>query len=597
MRPASVAALLAVLHGAWAAAGRHHRTVAVDVSAHRATPRVEHLLRLNCSASGTSDCSGAIDAAAARCPAGCTLVFGGPGTYLIEPAGAAQYETPASVTLSFERGAALKTRGTHVTLRGAVVAGGSRIFVSSPQPVGLSMSNVSDPLPVVVATLPRPHGLVVGGRFVITGAAEAPFNGPYGVMAVLSPTSFSFVVGARPAVPKASGAPQLHVCGFRFGRGVVANVDARPMAEQTLSPVPFAYPEWWGAQGMGQFGARADNPPARNASHDDTLAVQHAFDSGAPVLFLRDYAVSRVVLAGAGRMVDGHNHWLAGLFQDVPAGAVLELKCGSSVVQNLWVMADFDRTYASAVHLYTNDLNLWQPEFNRFINLQFWFAKIGLAIGALPTQPHCCAGQGVVAPDGEATNAPLSESSFAGLNFYGVEKAIYFHQPNGYLQVSDSTIATFNTGWPESRLPFFDYNATTALHQVYGSLDLVNCDVENQPSSEGAWKHPGQSVVSIQGGSLSLKNIIYEASSSFRIGGHACPKGDSGCDTVVEVTWDGDLDGGLNGASSALWPMNMFEIAADARGSLTIKNQNFNRGAGYAGEVRNVAHTHARTHA
>ena len=52
--------------------------------------------------------------------------------------------------------------------------------------------------------------------------------------------------------------------------------------------------------------------PQRGAGHDSSAAVQFSFDSGAPVLFLQDYAVSKVTLCGGNRMIDGHNHFLIG---------------------------------------------------------------------------------------------------------------------------------------------------------------------------------------------------------------------------------------------------------------------------------------------
>ena len=50
----------------------------------------------------------------------------------------------------------------------------------------------------------------------------------------------------------------------------------------------------------------------------------------------------------------------------------------------------FNEGYQAGAHWYTNDLNMWQPEFNRLEGLQFWWSVIGMAIGALPTQTDCC---------------------------------------------------------------------------------------------------------------------------------------------------------------------------------------------------------------
>ena len=68
--------------------------------------------------------------------------------------------------------------------------------------------------------------------------------------------------------------------------------------------------------------------------------------------------------------------------------------------------------------------------FNRLRNIQLFYGKIGLMVGAPPTQADCCAWQGDVVPDGQATNAPLSESNMDGLLFYGCQTAIWLRQPN-----------------------------------------------------------------------------------------------------------------------------------------------------------------------
>ena len=68
--------------------------------------------------------------------------------------------------------------------------------------------------------------------------------------------------------------------------------------------------------------------------------------------------------------------------------------------------------------------------FNRLRNIQLFYGKIGLMVGAPPTQPDCSAWQGDVVADGQATNAPLSESNMDGLLFYGCQTAIWLRQPN-----------------------------------------------------------------------------------------------------------------------------------------------------------------------
>jgi hypothetical protein len=64
-------------------------------------------------------------------------------------------------------------------------------------------------------------------------------------------------------------------------------------------------------------------------------------------------------------------------------------------------------------------------------NIKIQYGQIGLMIGAPPSQADCCLWQGQIAPDGQATNAPVSESNMDGFLFYGCQTAIWFRQPNG----------------------------------------------------------------------------------------------------------------------------------------------------------------------
>jgi len=52
---------------------------------------------------------------------------------------------------------------------------------------------------------------------------------------------------------------------------------------------------------------------------------------------------------------------------------------------------------------YTNALNVNYVGFNRLRNIQFYYGKIGLLVGAPPSQEDCCAWQGAVVPDGQAS--------------------------------------------------------------------------------------------------------------------------------------------------------------------------------------------------
>eukprot|EP01047_Picozoa_sp_COSAG01_P082115 COSAG01_NODE_16642_length_1218_cov_2.503128_3_plen_89_part_00 len=85
-------------------------------------------------------------------------------------------------------------------------------------------------------------------------------------------------------------------------------------------------------------------------------------------------------------------------------------------------------------------------------------------IGAPPYQARIL-WQGQTAPDGEATNAPLSESNMDGFLFYGCQNALWYRQPNGFLQISNSVIGALNNEWPSG---LFDCNNSAAIqmHEV-----------------------------------------------------------------------------------------------------------------------------------
>ena len=542
------------------------------------------LSRVDASTASTVDVSATIDAIAAeQNSTGRTLFFPGPQEYFLSPAsrGRGNWTTPAALTLHLGGGACFKAAQlAQIFMGGPLVAAPEQIFTVSAGAVTLKPNvTAGGRLTSIIATTPTPHHFTSGMRFRLTGADDKEYMGNWGATLVLSPTTFCFEV-AHPPATNSTVNGMISIASFFWNKGSAADTDARPGGLYVTGASTWVYPEYWGAVGTGQLG-RNDQPPTISTGHDSTSAVQFAFDSGAAVLFLQDYAVSRVTLCGGNRLLDGHNHFLIG--NQFAAGsttnAVFEIKCGSSIIRDVWIMGAFDKGYEAGAHWYTNDLNLWQPEFNRIEGMQFWWLVIGLAVGALPSQPSCCAWQGVVVADAQATNCPLSESSLTGLDFYGTVEAIHYHQPNGYLQITDSTIGAQPLGWVAAEGHVYPGNDSVALHIPYGSLDVVNCDLENVAVE--AWKFPGARTVRILGGSLNLHNVIYEAMNSFHIGTRPGSGSES---SSVNVVWNGGLDDGLNGAVSTAWRMNFFDIHPEAKGSLVVKDQDFSRGAGYANE-------------
>ena len=108
--------------------------------------------------------------------------------------------------------------------------------------------------------------------------------------------------------------------------------------------------------------------------------------------FLSDYRVDRVTV-GSGTVLAGQGHALIGNAK-LKRNAVLEIKGDMCDIRDTQVHSDFGNNYQSAVHWYTNALNVAYVGFNRLRNLQFYYGRIGLMIGAPPTQLDCCAWQG-----------------------------------------------------------------------------------------------------------------------------------------------------------------------------------------------------------
>ena len=178
---------------------------------------------------------------------------------------------------------------------------------------------------------------------------------------------------------------------------------------------------------------------------------------------------------------------------------------------------------------YTNNVNVNYVGFNRLRNIGLYYGRIGLMIGASPNQTHCCPGQGAVAPDGQATNSPLSESNMDGFLFYGCQIGIWYRQPNGFLEISNSVIGALNNEWVPGT---FDFNnsAAISIHDS-GSLNVVNCDLESVIGAE--WSNPGNRLVNVTAGVLNLVDVTVESESSFHIGGDAV------------VTWRGNTGDGV----------------------------------------------------
>lgn len=173
------------------------------------------------------------------------------------------------------------------------------------------------------------------------------------------------------------------------------------------------------------FGAKGDR------STDDTAAITAALAAGPNVYFSPGiYAVSQIVMTGLGLNIWFEGSQLLGTSGSAKT-SVLDIKCGHSVLRNIEVNGNFNLNYQSVVHWYTNDLNLYYPGQNRIDGLKVVQGKIGLCVGALPSQSDPIPAQNTVQAAGIATDAPLSESVVIDLHSVDCIRSLYFRQPNG----------------------------------------------------------------------------------------------------------------------------------------------------------------------
>jgi hypothetical protein len=251
---------------------------------------------VNVSQAADQDISAVLDTIAAQNPVGRTVLFPGPATFLLSPPGRSNWTLPAPLVLQMDGGAVLRAAPLlQVFMGGEVLAApGQRIFDVGEASVTLHPNSTrGGRLTTVIATMALPHNFQAGSRFWLANTTDHGYHGGWGATAVLSPTQFSFEV-AHPPASNGSVTAALSVASFMFDGGdnsAGQDTDARPGGWRATGPVAWAYPEMWGAVGAGQLGS-SDQPPPSGVGHDSTAAVQFALDSGAPVLFLQDYAVS-----------------------------------------------------------------------------------------------------------------------------------------------------------------------------------------------------------------------------------------------------------------------------------------------------------------
>lgn len=151
--------------------------------------------------------------------------------------------------------------------------------------------------------------------------------------------------------------------------------------------------------------------------HDDTAAVQAAFDSGKPVLFGVSCYVQSVVISGVGKTIDFNGHSLVGIAVNSP-DYLLAITGRELTLYNVKVNCNF-KPYTSAVRWCSLDAGS-PAQYNNVYGMHIMYAAQGL-----------CYGNSIGSPP---VDAAQSENTIHNLTFRGVQTCFIGNQgANGYI--------------------------------------------------------------------------------------------------------------------------------------------------------------------
>lgn len=249
--------------------------------------------------------------------------------------------------------------------------------------------------------------------------------------------------------------------------------------------------------------------------HDDTEAIQAALD-GNPYKVVwfpyGQYKVSQITISGLGRHIDFDRAIIVGNATSAKT-SIVQIKCGLSYIRNLKVAGIQNTNYECGVHWYTNNLNAYYPGKNRIDGLCLSECVIGLVIGARPNQADPIPAQGVIVADGDATDAPLSESYIFGMETFDCVTGMYCRQPNGKVCLVAPNLTGEDNSWasfsPRSSTCAFTLAAPNGIELV-----ILGGDVEQIQQSDGL-------LFQVGGGTVHMIGTCVEAVAPIYMGGNA----------------------------------------------------------------------------
>lgn len=197
--------------------------------------------------------------------------------------------------------------------------------------------------------------------------------------------------------------------------------------------------------------------------------------------------------------------------------SVVDLRGGHSVYRRLRVQASKKLNYECGIHWYTNELPdndhpyRPYPGYLDMHDVEINGARIGLVIGALPSQP-AIGNQSHLAPDDDAIDAPLSESTIFGLKIRDCVRGLYMRQPNGKVAIVGGVVRSDKL-WDNYPAP--DEAVSLTLADDGSELAMIGGALEHVANPANGY------LMQVTGGRLDLIGTTVETYRPSYIDGHS----------------------------------------------------------------------------
>lgn len=299
-----------------------------------------------------------------------------------------------------------------------------------------------------------------------------------------------------------------------------------------------------------------------NTVLDMTSSIQNALDfteSGRPK-YLKfppgDYFVTQITIGRTGnRNNSTYDFYGAGISGIGSGSSIIQCKAGNNKILGLTLSGQQSTSYECGLHWFTNDVNTFYPGFMTFTDISISGCLIGFGIGALPSQAVIPPiSPPAVLPDGDAVNAPVSESFVTNLQISDCITCVYMRQPNGKLSFMQPVLNPSNAQWTPS--PASAEGNLSALRLKQGELTIVGGEILNVNSVTGQ-------LCSAELATLNIMGTIMESRTPIDISSRA----------FVRIC--NDANWGLNNDASTF-----FRVSDSADGELTVSDSFLRRGYG-----------------